>query len=119
LIAVWVAVWVAVWASTLGASTVGASTFGTRFLSLAGALAGLFAAAAGTVWDALWSVAAADFPGGLVAAGSGSLFNLVGLFGVFEFEEVGYIKEGVALKANVHKGGLHPGEDASDAAVID
>jgi hypothetical protein len=60
----------------------------------------------------------ADLAGRLVAAGKGGLFKLVGLFRVFELEEVGYIEEGVALKAYVYKGGLHAGQDAGYAAVI-
>jgi hypothetical protein len=47
-----------------------------------------------------------------------SFFNLIGLFRVFEFEEVGYIEERVALQAHVHKSGLHAGEDSCYAAVV-
>src|SRR5262249_43150820 len=35
------------------------------------------------------------------------------------FHEVGNIEEGIALEADVHKGGLHAREDAGDFAVID
>jgi hypothetical protein len=42
--------------------------------------------------------------------------DLVVFFGVFE--EVGDIKEGVALEADVHEGGLHPGKDFRDPAFI-
>ncbi len=34
------------------------------------------------------------------------------------FHKVGDVEESVALEANVHKGGLHTGEDASDFAVV-
>jgi hypothetical protein len=36
-----------------------------------------------------------------------SLLNLIRFLRVFEFEEVGYIEERIALQAHVHKCGLH------------
>jgi len=62
--------------------------------------------------------AMADLSWSLAAPTGSGFFNLVGLFRVFEFEEVGYIEEGVALQAHVHKGGLHAGQNAGDAAVV-
>jgi hypothetical protein len=47
-----------------------------------------------------------------------SLFNLIRLFRVFKFEEVGYIKERIALQAHVHKCGLHARENSCDTAVV-
>ena len=60
----------------------------------------------------------ADFARGLIASRDGSLFNFVGFFLVFELQEVGYIKEGVAFQAHVDKRGLHAWEHPRDAAVV-
>src|SRR5205807_7803388 len=65
------------------------------------------------------AVAVANDAGSLVAARLGGFLQLVGFFLVFEFQEVGYIEEGVALQPEVHKGGLHAGKDARDTPVID
>ena len=54
----------------------------------------------------------------LVGAAGRGLFQLVGLFLVFELQEVGYIEEGVALQTNVNKCRLHAGQDAGDAPVV-
>ena len=54
----------------------------------------------------------------LVAAAGRGFFQLIGLFRVFELQEVGYIKEGIALQANVHKCRLHAGQNAGDAPVV-
>ncbi len=48
-----------------------------------------------------------------------SLFQFVGFFLIFEFEEVGDIEECVALEADVDKCRLHAGQNAGYAAVID
>ncbi len=45
--------------------------------------------------------------------------NFVQIFRVFQLHKVGDIEERVALQANVDKGRLHSGEDASYAAFID
>ena len=58
------------------------------------------------------------FARGLVGAAGGCLFQFVGLFLVFEFQEVRYIEEGVALEADVDKCRLHAGQDARDSAVV-
>jgi hypothetical protein len=47
-----------------------------------------------------------------------SLLKFVGLFRVFEFEEVGYIEERIALQAHVHEGGLHARENPCNSAVV-
>ncbi len=59
-----------------------------------------------------------DFARRLVGAAGRGFFQLVGLFRVFQLHEVGYIEEGVALQAHIDKGGLHAGQDAGDAAVV-
>src|ERR1700722_13498352 len=35
------------------------------------------------------------------------------------FENVAYVKEGIAIQADIHKRGLHAGEDAGDSALVD
>jgi hypothetical protein len=47
-----------------------------------------------------------------------SFLKLVGLFRIFELEEVGHIKERVALQANVHKCGLHARKNSCDSTVV-
>ena len=47
-----------------------------------------------------------------------SLLQLVGLFLVFELDEVGYVEERVALQAEVDKCRLHAGQNARYAAVV-
>src|SRR5215469_12055995 len=37
---------------------------------------------------------------------------------VLQFHEVGNIKKGIALQADVHECGLHSGENASDASFV-
>ena len=55
----------------------------------------------------------------LSATADRGFFYLVRLFGVFEFKEVGYVEERIALQAHIDKGGLHTGQDAGDAPVVD
>ena len=49
---------------------------------------------------------------------SRSLLQFVCLFLVFELDEVGYVKERVALQAEVDKCRLHAGQNTCYAAVI-
>jgi hypothetical protein len=35
------------------------------------------------------------------------------------FENVADVKEGIAIKADIHERGLHAGEDAGDSAFVD
>ena len=107
---------------------VGGGPFGTRLLLLIGLWSGALAAIVGPSLGAavlagilavpVRGVGVVDLAGRLVAAAGRGFFELVGLFRVFEFEEVGYIEEGVAFEAHVHKGGLHAGQDAGDATVV-
>src|SRR5262249_38025789 len=64
-------------------------------------------------------IAMTNFAGRLVAAGDRRPFQFLRLFLVFQFEEIRYIEERIALQPEVHKGGLHAGEHARYALVID
>jgi hypothetical protein len=84
----------------------GLSFFGGAFGSREGGDA--MAAAAVTITIAAFTAVVTAVTVGLEVGGVVDLFH-----------EVGDVKEGVAFEADVHKGGLHAGKDAGDAAVID
>ncbi len=88
-------------------------------LLLAGARGTFVGAGLCTALAAVGAGGVAHLARGLATARDGGLFNFVGFFLVFQLQEVGYIEEGVALQAHVHKGGLHAGQHPGDAAVID
>jgi len=64
------------------------------------------------------SVAVANFARALSGARCRRALNLLGFFGIFEFEKIGYVEEGVAFEAKVDKCRLHAGEHACNATVI-
>ena len=59
------------------------------------------------------------FARGLVRAARCGPFQFVGLFLVFEFQEVRYIEEGVALEADVDKCRLHAGQHSGYTPFVD
>ncbi len=100
-----------------------------QLVSGAAALGSVLTLVRTLIWTPVWTlwlggtcaavaVGVADFAGSLVGAACGSLFQFVGLFRVLELHEVGYVEEGVALETEVYKSGLHAGQDAGDAPVV-
>ena len=61
----------------------------------------------------------ADFARRLILVAAGGSFEFVRLFLVFEFQEVRYVEEGVALEPNIDKCRLHAGQNAGDLSVVD
>ena len=60
-----------------------------------------------------------DFARRLSGSARRSLLQLVGLFLIFELDEVGYVKERVALKPQIDKRRLHARQYACNASVVD
>src|SRR5690242_6360454 len=52
-------------------------------------------------------------------ASGGHSYGIELLLVIFHFEEIGDVEEGVALQANINEGGLHSGEDAGNAPLVD
>ena len=76
--------------------------------------AALFLAA--IAFDSMWML---DFARRLSGSARRSLLQLVGLFLIFELDEVGYVKERVALKPQIDKRRLHARQYARNASVVD
>ena len=59
-----------------------------------------------------------DFARSLPRSARRGFLQLVGIFLIFELDEVGYVKKRVALQAEVDKCRLHARQNACDASVV-
>jgi hypothetical protein len=84
---------------------------GVRFRTFGGlCFTGAIATSAATAATAIAAIALA------VASDWFAAFDIFGFAGLFE--EVGNVEKGIALKADVHKAGLHARKNARDLAVV-